>query len=50
MNYADTWGQYSEEYQDEVLWHCWCIYGAWGPMGQARADFENMLLMGGEMG
>jgi len=50
MNYPDDWQQFLAEFQHDVIWDCWNEYGAWGPVGQANADFQNMLLMGGEMG
>ena len=49
MNYVDDWQQFSGRFCIEVLWSCLDAYEAWGLTGQAHADFENMLLMGGEI-
>ena len=49
MNYPDDWQQFSDEYEDEVIWHTWDIREYWDPIDQIRTDFENMLLMGGEI-
>ena len=50
MNYPDDWQQFSEEYEYEVVLQTW-NYRELGELAwELRADYENMLLMGGEMG
>ena len=49
MNYPDDWKQFSEEYEDEVIWHTTYAPSSLELIGQIRTDFENMLLMGGEI-
>lgn len=51
MNYPDDWLQFSEEYCDDVHWfvlQVWPNFFVWPD--RIVAEFENMLLMGGEMG